>query len=102
MVMNADREIHSTIFRFLKEEFDSISSSLMSGEISSFSDKVRLSRRIDGVMASLEPHARSDIRARLLVRRGERLKSDLLASRPQLEKRIPVELVRQVFRARKN
>ncbi len=97
MGKNADREIHSSIYRFLKEEFDTISSSLARGEIGSFSDKVRLCRRIDGVLNSLQPHARSDIRARKLVRRGELLKTGLLASRPYLERRVPVELVRQLL-----
>jgi hypothetical protein len=100
MAMNADREIHSSIYQFLKEEFDTIRGSLAAGEIGSFSDSVRLCRRIDGVLNTLEPHARSDFRARQLVRRGERLKTDLLASRPYLEKRIPADLVRQLFQAR--
>lgn len=100
--MNADRMIHSSIYKFLKDEFDAIDCALASGKIDSFSDKVRLCHRIDGVLNSLEPHVRSDIRARRLVRRGERLKSDLLASRPCLEKRIPTELVRQLFNPRKN
>lgn len=101
MAMDADREIHTTILSFLQEEFDAISSSLMSGKIGTFSERVRLSRRIDAVMSTLEPHTRRDIRARKLVRRCERLKNDLLASRPLLEKRIPPELVSQLFRGRK-
>lgn len=97
MNMQADREIHAMIFNFLKEEFDSINSSLNSGEIRSFRDKIDLSRKINGVMSALAPQARNDIRARLLVRRAERLKRELLSSRPYLEKYIPPALIRQIL-----
>jgi hypothetical protein len=95
--MQPDREIHATIFNFLREEFNSIQSALGSGELRSFRDKVDLSWKINGVMHALGPLVRSDIRARLLVRRAERLKRDLLSSRAYTEQRIPASLLRQIF-----
>ncbi len=96
MGINADREVHSAIYRYLQEEFDAISSSLAAGGIDSFRDKVGICRRIDGVLQTIQPYVRSDPRARMLVRRGERLKSELLSSRPYLEKRVPAALMRQL------
>ncbi len=79
--MQTEESLFERVIAYFEGEFASVKKELSSGFLDDYRERVVTSQKISHALNLLAPYARSEWRARKLVKEGETLKKELLSAK---------------------